>query len=182
MKRSVPLPPAAVAAPLAAVSAYTFVKVAVPPAPLAAPEAATQEKAMLEVPPAPVAAPPEAVRSAPVPSITRTLTPAPTLTWTLTPVPTATPYPSVSDKVIAWPNPADRSSGRICLAFPADPAAKLHIYDRLAQPVAVLNAQQAPGLACWDLKNSQGDSVAAGQYYVRVLSAGQVYAGKLTLR
>jgi len=97
-------------------------------------------------------------------------------------VPTLTPYPQVSDRVVAWPNPVDRRSGRICLAFPPAAGASVQIYDRLAQPVIVLSNQSLPGVSCWDLRNSAGESVAPGQYYVRVLSAGQVFIGKLTVR
>ena len=61
-----------------------------------------------------------------------------TSTWTLSQTvlpPTTTPFPHSSDSIIAYPNPAARSSGgRACFAFPVAHAVQVQIYDLLGQP------------------------------------------------
>ena len=44
-------------------------------------------------------------------------------------------------------------------------------------------AQVSPqqGLACWDLKNSGGQTLAPGIYYVRIVVDGKPYLAKFTL-
>lgn len=118
-------------------------------------------------------------------SATRTFSLSPTPSLTLSSPPTQTPYPRSADAVIAWPNPAPREGGRICLGFPAAAEARVEIYDRLGQPVAVLDpaaVNPAGGYACWDLRNRANASVAPGVYYARVVADGRVRLGKLTLR
>jgi sugar lactone lactonase YvrE len=123
-------------------------------------------------------------------TVTRTRTPTATptitlsLTYTGTVPPTLTPYPQPADAVIAYPNPASASGGgRVSFAFPAAAEAGVTVYDLLGQPVAVVPAPMAAaGFAVWDLRGGDGQAVAPGLYYVRVLSGGVARLSKFTVQ
>ncbi len=125
------------------------------------------------------------------PSATRTFSPGPsptdtpTLTWTRTPLPTQTAYPREQGRAVSYPNPVARGSGQVCIAFPTGSQARIQVYDLLGRQVADVDqgAIDAPkGTGCWNLRNSEGQSVASGIYYYRVQVDGSFFLGKMTVR
>jgi hypothetical protein len=117
---------------------------------------------------------------------TLTATPIPSASMTDTPVvaPTLSPYPHPQNAALSYPNPATRASGQACLAFPAGSRVEIRVYDLLLQEVRKLEgAQVSPqrGLACWDLRNGAGQTLAPGIYYVRIVVDGKPYLAKFTL-
>jgi sugar lactone lactonase YvrE len=120
------------------------------------------------------------------PTLAPTLTQTKVATLTPTPVvsPTLTAYPHPADKAISYPNPVSRMAGQACLAFPTGSRAEIHVYDLLLEEVRTLNGadiQASSGLACWNLRNNSGETLAAGIYYIRILVDGKSYMTKTTL-
>ncbi len=91
--------------------------------------------------------------------------------------------PSLSSVLSCAPNPFGYST-RVRYSLERDAVVDLRVFDVLGRQVAVLDHGARPaGLheALWDGRNSRGEEVATGMYFVRLVTGAQTFERKVML-
>jgi hypothetical protein len=115
---------------------------------------------------------------------TPTITFSPTVTGTFTYSPTTSPTPSITPtwtnspvaveepNIFAYPNPFDMQKfDKVTFRFPADPDARLTIFNLAGEPVREIpssDIQGNQGFAIWRGQDDYMRPVSGGMYYVRL--------------